>query len=55
MRCVVVGASAAGISCAKTLRELNKDVEITLISKDEHVVSRCILHHYIEDEEVSTI
>ena len=33
MRCVVVGASAAGISCAKTLRELNKDVEITLISK----------------------
>lgn len=49
MRCVVVGASAAGISCAKTLRELNKDVEITLISKDEHVVSRCILHHYIED------
>ena len=49
MRCVVVGASAAGISCAKTLRKLNKDVEITLISKDEHVVSRCILHHYIED------
>ena len=49
MKCVVVGASAAGISCAKTLRELNKEVEITLISKDEHVVSRCILHHYIED------
>lgn len=49
MRYVVVGASAAGISAAKTLRELDKECEILLISKDEHVVSRCILHHYIED------
>lgn len=48
MRCVVIGASAAGISCAKTLRELDKDCEIILISKDKKVVSRCILHHYIE-------
>ncbi|MGL5417721.1 MAG: NAD(P)/FAD-dependent oxidoreductase [Clostridium sp.] len=48
MRYVVIGASAAGISGAKTLRELDKDAEIVLISKDEYVYSRCILHHYIE-------
>lgn len=47
MRYVVIGASAAGISGAKTLRELDKDAEIVLISKDENVYSRCILHHYI--------
>lgn len=47
MRYIVVGASAAGISGAKTLRELDKDAEIILVSKDENVYSRCILHHYI--------
>jgi len=47
MRYVVIGASAAGISGAKTLRELDKKAEIILISKDESVYSRCILHHYI--------
>ena len=47
MKYIVIGASAAGISGAKTLRELNKNAEITLISKDENVYSRCILHHYI--------
>ena len=43
MRYVVIGASAAGISGAKTLRELDKDAEIVLISKDTEVYSRCIL------------
>lgn len=47
MRYVVIGASAAGISGVKTLREIDKDAEIILISKDENVYSRCILHHYI--------
>ena len=47
MRYIVGGASAAGISGAKTLRELDKDAEIILVSKDENVYSRCILHHYI--------
>ncbi|MGG5462416.1 NAD(P)/FAD-dependent oxidoreductase [Clostridium sp. B9] len=47
MKYVVVGASAAGISGAKSLRECDKDAEIILISKDENVYSRCILHHYI--------
>ncbi|ELC8418320.1 NAD(P)/FAD-dependent oxidoreductase [Clostridium perfringens] len=47
MRYIVVGVSAAGISGAKTLRELDKDAEIILVSKDKNVYSRCILHHYI--------
>ena len=34
MRYIVVGASAAGISGAKTLRELDKDAEIILVSKE---------------------
>ena len=49
MRYIVIGASAAGISGAKTLRELDKDAEIVLVSKDENVYSRCILHHYISN------
>ena len=51
MAYVVVGASAAGINAAKTLREINKDIEIILISKDEYVYSRCILHHFLDDIE----
>ena len=50
MRYVVIGASAAGISGVKTLRELDKDAEIILVSKAENVYSRCILHHYISNQ-----
>ncbi len=31
MKYIVIGASAAGISGARTLRELDKNAEITLI------------------------
>lgn len=47
MRYVVIGASASGISGAKTLRDIDKYAEIILVSKDKYVYSRCILHHYI--------
>ncbi|MGL5068994.1 MAG: NAD(P)/FAD-dependent oxidoreductase [Sarcina sp.] len=47
MRYIVIGASAAGISGAKRLRELDESAQIVLISKDEYIYSRCILHHYI--------
>jgi NAD(P)H-nitrite reductase large subunit len=50
MKYVVLGASAAGISAAKELRKINnKKDEIVLISTDENVYSRCILHHYLGD------
>ena len=48
MHYVVIGASAAGISGVTTLRQLAPDAKITLISSDEHIYSRCILHHYLE-------
>lgn len=42
MRYVIVGAGAAGISAAKTLRKLDKEGNITLVSKDDKVHSRCM-------------
>lgn len=48
MRYVVLGSSAAGINGIRGIRSIDKEGEIILISKDEHVYSRCILHHYME-------
>ncbi|RHW66278.1 NAD(P)/FAD-dependent oxidoreductase [Clostridium botulinum] len=47
MKYVIIGASAAGISAVKTLRTLDKDSQIVMISKDDKVYSRCLLHHFI--------
>lgn len=48
MKYIVIGASAAGINVVQKLRELNPKDEIVMISKDEKIYSRCILHHYLE-------
>lgn len=48
MKYVVIGASAAGINTVKKLRERDPDAEILMVSKDEHIYSRCILYHYLE-------
>ena len=48
MHYVVIGASAAGISGVTELRKQNPTADITLVSTDEHIYSRCILHHYLE-------
>ena len=50
MKYVVLGASAAGISGARRLRELDQEAEIVLVSTDEHIYSRCILHHYVKGQ-----
>ena len=50
MKYVVIGASAAGINGVRELRKLDKDSEIVLISKDQDIYSRCILHHYLGGE-----
>lgn len=50
MRYVVLGSSAAGINGVRELRRLDKEAEIVLISKDEAIYSRCILHHYLGGE-----
>ena len=50
MKYVIIGASAAGISAAKTLRTLDPDSEIVIISKDTKVYSRCMLHLVLGEE-----
>lgn len=47
MRYVILGASAAGINAAITIRTLDKDAKILIVSKDDKVYSRCMLHHII--------
>lgn len=50
MRYVIVGVGAAGITAAEELRKLDKNSEITMISEDKYVHSRCMLHKYISHE-----
>ena len=50
MKHVIVGSSAAGLNAAKTLRQLDSGADITIISKDENIYSRCIMHHYLDDK-----
>lgn len=50
MKHVIIGSGAAGITAAKVLREQNKDAEIVILSADEAVYSRCMLHHFISGE-----
>jgi len=47
MKHVIIGVGAAGISAAQTIRKHRKDDEIVMISIDEAVISRCMLHKYI--------
>lgn len=50
MKYVVLGSSAAGINGIRELRKLDAQSEIVLISKDETIYSRCILHQYLGGE-----
>jgi len=50
MKHVILGAGAAGISAASAIRELRPSDEIVIISTDDAVYSRCMLHHYISGE-----
>ena len=47
---VIIGVGAAGITAAKAIRENDPDAAITMISTDEHVHSRCMLHRYLSHE-----
>lgn len=49
-RYVIIGAGAAGIAAAQTLRDFRPQAVITVISTDEHVHSRCMLHKYLGHE-----
>ena len=50
MKHVIIGVGAAGIAAARTIRQMESDAEIVMISEDKHVHSRCMLHKYISGE-----
>ena len=47
MKYVILGSSAAGVNAAKEIRRVDRDGDILMISRDETIYSRCILHHYL--------
>lgn len=47
---VILGVGAAGITAAKTIRKAEKEAEITMISTDRQVHSRCMLHKFLSHE-----
>lgn len=49
-RYVIIGAGAAGISAAQVLRDFKPQAVITVISIDQHVHSRCMLHKFLGGE-----
>lgn len=50
MRHIIIGTGAAGIQAAKTIRSLRPDDAVIMVSTDEHVHSRCMLHKYLSHE-----
>lgn len=50
MNYVIVGVGAAGITAAKEIRKKDESADITMISPDHSVHSRCMLHYYISGE-----
>ena len=47
MRYVIIGSSAAGVNAVRELRKREPQGKIILISKDQDIYSRCILHEYL--------
>lgn len=50
MKYLILGASASGINGAHELRNLDKNAEITLVSTDDKIYSRCMLHYFIGEK-----
>ncbi|HJB28875.1 MAG TPA: FAD-dependent oxidoreductase [Candidatus Blautia faecavium] len=50
MKHVIIGIGAAGMTAARTIRELAPNDEIVMLSVDEKPHSRCMLHKYLSHE-----
>ncbi|MDR1251823.1 MAG: FAD-dependent oxidoreductase [Treponema sp.] len=50
MNHVIIGAGAAGVSAARTLLKENQGDTVVMISEDNEVYSRCMLHRFISGE-----
>lgn len=46
-RYVIIGAGAAGLKAAETIRKNNSDDTIFVISPEDIVYSRSLLHYYL--------
>ncbi|MCC8190527.1 MAG: FAD-dependent oxidoreductase, partial [Planctomycetes bacterium] len=57
MRHVILGASAAGLTAAGELRRLDPAADITVVSTDTEVYSRCMLHRRLagDREDISFV
>lgn len=50
MKYVIIGAGVAGVEAAKTIRGIDEDAVIVMISADTQIHSRCMLHKFIAGE-----
>jgi len=47
-RVVIIGNSAAGISCAEALRKKDKEIKITILSREDYTgYNRCLISYYL--------
>lgn len=53
MRYLIIGASAAGLNAAKTIRGLDSGGDITVLSGDREIYSRCLLPEVIGGAETA--
>ena len=47
---VIIGSGAAGMAAAKTIRDIDPGAKIVVITEDDAIYSRCMLHQYISGE-----
>lgn len=50
MEYVILGAGAAGITAARIIRKADSQGNITMLSTDTQVHSRCMLHKFLSHE-----
>ncbi|MDR1901236.1 MAG: FAD-dependent oxidoreductase [Treponema sp.] len=50
MKHLIIGAGAAGISAARTILKEKTDDTVVIVSEDQEVYSRCMLHRFISGE-----
>lgn len=47
-RVIIIGNSAAGISCAESLRKKDKEIKITILSREDYTgYNRCLISYYL--------
>ena len=48
---LIIGNSAAGVSCAETIRKKDKEIKITILSKEEYpAYNRCLISYYLSGD-----